>query len=1069
RHEALRMTFTKGKTCLLSRAPEPYWEKSDLGKNIKPEKYLQDITSNLFDKIAPEEGKLIAGHYIKGEFESYLLIAGHHLVLDTVSLQIICHDLNCSLRDENNKFDNFGIASLLSNSNYINNELLDEKEIMFWKNQVCEKTGRLISLKNNGKDSVADRISVSKTVCFKGSANGIDVRSSILSSLSKALYESEQRDNLLVKFEGHGRSGVFEDYDLSRTVGWFTVTFPLLLKITDNEKEAKEWTENYFRNLKYGGATYQQAVEKAGEMLACKASVSMNYLGELKGTANDDPIQIYPEFINDSKVPGLVNKDFEFDTPLDLTAFIDDKGDLHLNAWFSPNRVEKTWVDRLMKLWADILDNNNRITNKTVDNELSHLAGASVCDKEDIESFCPVNSAQEGMLFQCALDDNAEIYSVQINFRLKGLVDTGKLEKAWLLVLQRHENLRSLFPLLLDGNYTRLVLKKCRSTVEIKNLTNLPNDLQQKMKEQISGEQMKRKYDLQRGPLITMNLFSYGEQDHEMSWFFHHILMDGWSAGIIIEEMFKIYEALDKNDKIPLLPIPKETTYNNVNQIHTKDQTSAQLWWKENLSGFKNKTFIADCEISQSTLKTPLKEKVVNADSTSMQALKTLSERNSVSLAHIFQTLWGFIIASENNKTRDVIYGIVSSGRSSKEENIEKTVGLFVETIPFRIRWTGSEKLTDMLQMVRDQAMKRSEHGFLHLADIQKVSELKSALFDNILVFENYPFQTLSVKDSFKITDVTGREWHPYPLSLSIVPGENFYFRFNYRSTLISDEKIDEIAEKWLNIIKLVVSEESLLSSDIEKQISSNQIEERESSGNADELLSRFNETFRPYPSDKSTGDILIYQCRKHPQKKALIASDETVITYAEFERLTSSVAAGLKEIKPGEPVAFAMPRCPEAVIVMAAITRAGGYYLPIDKKNPGSRIKTMLKNADCRAVIYWKDGREWFDIEDLTQFNFLNYDDLEKNDPQNFCNQDIHGDMPAYILYTSGSCGEPKGVLVPHKAILRLVINSDFWDLKAGERCLQAAPLGFDASTLEIWGTLLNGGTLSFVSEEQL
>lgn len=1070
-HEAFRMSFRNGHAYLLSEAPQPYWGSSQEKESMDIDHCLHDISTSLFEKIDPLNGKNIAAHFLKGSNESYLIIAGHHLVLDTVSLQIICQDLNFFIKNKGSfeDIDNCGIATLLSKANTYNKNLLDENEIRFWENQISESSGKLISLKNESIDRFADRITVSKKLPHIDSFEKNEMRSFILKALGKALYLSGQKENIIVKMEGHGRSGVFPDNDLSRTVGWFTVIYPFLLKVSDNDREIQEWTDNYFRSLRHGGASYQFALENIGKKLACRAQVSLNYLGELNENGDDNPLQIYSEFYNKFELNGLIHDEFVPDTPLELTAFRDKNKELQLKASFSPKCIDAVWVKELMNKWIMVLEHDNNITGSTLNKEILHLADVCSCKPEDIESYCPVNSAQEGMLFQCELDDNAQTYSVEINFRLKGFLNTSLLEKAWLLILQRHENLRSLFPLSSNGNYVRVVLKNCRTLVDVNNWINLPQTLQQQKRELISTENIMNKFDLQRGPLITMNLFSYSEQDHEMSWFFHHILMDGWSAGILLDQIFKTYEALEKNIKVPLPQVSSVLNSCNDN-LSEKDQQCTRKWWKDTLSGFKARTFIAGCEISQDTLKTPLKEKNVILEADCLQAIKKLADKNSASLAHVFQALWGFVIASENDFTsRDAVYGIVSSGRSLNSENVENVVGLFVETIPLRIKWSESEKLTDILQRVSNQAIERTNHGFLHLADIQKSSELQSPLFDNILVFENYPVKTISVKDSFEICDVTGREWHPYSLSMSIVPGKNFYFRFNYRDALISDDKIDEIAQKWLKLIQIAAFKENLFCSDIEQQLSLNKVTGNKQAGNAYEYLCKFNETARPYPSDKSIGELLVDQCRKYPQKKAFISSDGKTLTYAELELLTSSVVSGLKGIKAGEPVAFAMPRGPESIIVMAAIIQAGGCYLPIDSKNPGSRIKTMLNIAGCRTVITWQGGKNWFDSGDLNQFTFLDYDDLIKNDHESFNDVAEGGDMPAYILYTSGSSGEPKGVLVPHKAVLRLVINSDFWDLKTGERCLQAAPLGFDASTLEVWGTLLNGGTLSFISDEQL
>ncbi|NLD51041.1 MAG: hypothetical protein GX660_28195, partial [Clostridiaceae bacterium] len=648
-HEAFRMSFKDSHAYLLPEAPEPYWGRSEEQEGMDIDRCLHAISTALFDKIDPVSGKNIAAHYLKGSNESYLIIAGHHLVLDTVSLQIICQELNYFIKNEGNfeNADNNGIATLMSESEKYCQNLLDENEINFWEKQIREPSGKLISLKNDSGDRFIDRITVSKKVSYIDSFKKNDIRINIMSALGKALYLSGQKDNVFVKMEGHGRSGVFTDHDLSRTVGWFTVIYPFLLRVSDNDREIKEWTDSYFRNLKNGGASYNYALDKKGDILAYRAQVSLNYLGELNENGEDNPIQIYSDFLNDFKVNGLIHDEFIPDTPLELTVFIDKNQDLQLQASFSPNCIDTNWVNELMTNWVMVLDNDNKISNNAHNKEILNLADICMCNPEDIESYSPVNFAQEGMLFQCELDNNPQTYSVEINFKLKGVVNTGILEKAWLLVLQHHQNLRSLFPMSPNGNYVRLVLKKCRTSVDVNNLISLPKNIQQQKREQISSEKMKNKFDLQCGPLITMNLFSYSEHEHEMSWFFHHILMDGWSAGILIDQIFKTYEALEKNSKIPLFQM--SSTLNSIKcKLYEKDRYSASQWWKVMLSGFKTRTFIAASEISQDILKTPLKEKKLMLENDCLQAIKKVAERNSVSLAHVFQVLWGFLIASEN-------------------------------------------------------------------------------------------------------------------------------------------------------------------------------------------------------------------------------------------------------------------------------------------------------------------------------------------------------------------------------------------------------------------------------------
>ena len=163
------------------------------------------------------------------------------------------------------------------------------------------------------------------------------------------------------------------------------------------------------------------------------------------------------------------------------------------------------------------------------------------------------------------------------------------------------------------------------------------------------------------------------------------------------------------------------------------------------------------------------------------------------------------------------------------------------------------------------------------------------------------------------------------------------------------------------------------------------------------------------------------------------------------------------------------MPRGPEAVAAMLGILKAGACYLPLDEKNPSVRIGNMLRIASCRHLIHWRDGLSRIDPQDQAVLVSHDYaallDGVDTLAPM----AEPATLQAAYVMFTSGSTGEPKGVVVPHRAILRLVCNSDFWQIEEGERVLQAGPLGFDASTLEIWGPLLNGGTVCFISDDEL
>lgn len=664
------------------------------------------------------------------------------------------------------------------------------------------------------------------------------------------------------------------------------------------------------------------------------------------------------------------------------------------------------------------------------------------------------------MYFQSILDPSSNAYFQQLKFVLSGALDPVSLAHSFQDLVDRHDVLRTIVTNKNAPQPLMVFLKQKENLWQFTDLSELKDQFKKTEIQRITREDLKQGFDYSKGNLFRIHLIRTSVNSYELIISFHHLLMDGLSFPILHQDLFEFYRSRIHKGTPGLKPVPSYARY--LAWWKNRDFNSDKRFWEKYLAGYEEKSEIpSTARYTKSDNQLELHS--IRLDPMLSDNIKAISREYGVTMNHVILSIWGVLLSrlTDNN---DVVFGITINGRPRDLPGTENMIGLFINTLPFRVKIENTS-FAELMQQSRDAFAEINEHQYLPLADIQNYSEAGNQLLQHILVFEGYQdgndehreFLPGVMAEEYSIYEQTH-----YALEVSIFPEERIRLRFGYDPKRLSQWDIETlglrfqyIAEKLVHNPTHPLSEHSILSEN-EKAL----------------ILEKYSRGGQKAVDHHSLVEAFDATCVEHGERIA-VSDDQGISTYHMLHQQTLDIAYNLQnqQVKYGDRVVLLISRSRFLPAVLLGVLRAGAVYVPLSTETPLLRIQTILE--DTKPALILTDIESFVDAEipimQLSealfpvQKNRASFPVLQKNDS-------------AYIIYTSGSTGKPKGVEISHGNLLSFFTNLDHrFGLNDRHRLLALTTYTFDISGLELLGTIINGtevvicGDSSFINPNSI
>ena len=639
--------------------------------------------------------------------------------------------------------------------------------------------------------------------------------------------------------------------------------------------------------------------------------------------------------------------------------------------------------------------------------------------------------------------------------RLLGQFDVAAARQALQYMVNRHDSLRWHFGED-NGHINACVSGVATTQPAVIDLTRLPrHDAYERLKE-LSEELLERRFDLDAGPLFHHMIVLVSDAETFLLANFHHSIMDAYSALLFRHEFATAYNAFTSGRKplLPALPFQFSDYTRKQRELMTFERLERlQQYWQHAMAGCQPSLPTGASRNAQT--ERPYDSRHIGFEIDTSLRIKLANTAKSQGVTQFVIALAAFqLLLRESNGEENFAVGIPCAGRETSEEFA--VMGYFVNVLPIRAEFGVSTTVDQLLQRLREAVMGAFEHQDLPLAELAKILNPDGGGSAHRPVFQSV-FRLLH--EDYIGTELTGLQQQfsdltphasLYDLNLLVnLTATEGRGCLEYRSASFNHEVAATIVSRYLELLLMIAEHPEKDLKDLAKKQDHPHMLTHDS----------WNDTKRPIPK-QTVEELFAIQARQTPDAIAVEWQDG-MLTYTELDAQANRLANHLisQGIQPGEFVGVSMEPSPDLLTALLAILKAGCAYVPLDPKYPPERLGFMSRDADLSLIISLSAFAESLSTTGARLLFLDREQALISQCDDTISDYSLQQSDPAYVMYTSGSTGNPRGVVVPHTGIIRLLFNVDYVQLDADQLILQLAPTGFDASTFEIWGALLHGG----------
>ncbi|QGQ96118.1 amino acid adenylation domain-containing protein [Paenibacillus psychroresistens] len=676
-------------------------------------------------------------------------------------------------------------------------------------------------------------------------------------------------------------------------------------------------------------------------------------------------------------------------------------------------------------------------------------------DKSNVEDLLSLTLTQEGILYHYLTANEKDPYFEQLCIHLTGDIRPNLIKEAWARVSRSNEMLRTIFRWKGLEKPVQIVLKQYEIPITILEL-GLVNHAAERDSIRLSMLEQDRKkgLDISKAP-FRITLCNFGGKSCELLISHHHILYDGWSGGILIKELLEQYEGLLSGYKVQISPKMKFKPF--VKWSRSGDKQKQAEFWKNYLVGFDTRTTLPVLRESDETIEEGGEWNLVFPKELQTE-MHRFTIRNEITIAMLLYTAWG-IVLQKYTRSNDVVFGTTVSGRPPGLEGIDQAVGLFIQTVPLRVKGSPDIHISNLLQDVKKGLKEREEFERTSLVDLFQFSGFGSgeSLFDTVVIIENYPLDERLKKASggLVIDQYEAFERTHYDLTLTVLMKEALQIRWTYNKECFDLNAIQRLGRHLHEVVhEMVRAPDTAL-----KNVRMLGLDE------ATVLLNEQLQFKAEYPYNLGLHEWFELQVERSPENTAIEFGNQKM-SYRLLNEKSNQLAWLLinKGVVENQIVGVMVERSIEMIVGILAIVKAGGAYVPIDPNYPPERVSYLLRQAGISLLL---SQSKWLDIiqsNKLADLEILPLDQIlpELNTSIDNLKFPYDPERLLYVLYTSGSTGQPKGVMVHTHSFVNLLqwFTSEF-QLDEADRLLLIAPTSFDLAQKNLFSPLITGGTL--------